>query len=217
MLKKARENRAKISDLEKRPNALTKSADARRKSPSEPKLPVKLARNDPLVNQRCEIAFVNPLGVMAGTLNRIKPFLVSSGFTLHPFVAFLGNADGRSHTLGLGQLLTPFLAALIGTHFKFPTDPGTVFVDGTQESIAIQGRAPPILQAQHGLPAKFVKSDMPFGHTRVGNDHDFQAAATRLTVRTGNLWRGYIFNRDCHNWIKTRENGSIRGGEFGAP
>ena len=75
--------------------------------------------------------------------------------------------------------------ALWRPHLELPAYQRAFFVDGAHHRVAIQRRAPAVIQAQHDLPTPIVGVDIALGHARVGDQHDFELAAAGRAGRAG--------------------------------
>lgn len=63
--------------------------------------------------------------------------------------------------------------AIFFAHCKFAANEWAIIINGTQESIAIEGGAPAVVEARHDHAATWVNVYVALGYASVGNEHDF--------------------------------------------
>ncbi len=80
-----------------------------------------------------------------------------------------------------------FCQAIFRTRFKLATDQWPSLVDGAHHGVAIQRRAPAVIQAQHNLATPLIGIDIALRHAGVGDKHHFQLATAGCAGRTSDF------------------------------
>lgn len=81
---------------------------------------------------------------------------------------------------------------------KFSANQGAVLVNGTQQGIAIQSRAPTVIQSRHNLPTPFIGLYVSLWHPGISQNNDFQPTAASLAMGTADGWVSQLNNFNVH-------------------